>query len=72
MFGALLGADLTERQGVIFRYLARLLMSVPGATIHTLIEFMENPEAARPNQWVGTPTLPDVRRLDSNERAGLG
>jgi Type IV secretion-system coupling protein DNA-binding domain len=48
MFGALLGAELTERQGVIFRYLARLLMSVPGATIHTLREFMENPEAARP------------------------
>jgi len=29
---------------VIFRYLARLLMKVPGATIHTLIEFMQNPE----------------------------
>jgi hypothetical protein len=49
MFGALLGAELTERQGVIFRYLARLLMTVPGATIHTLREFMENPEAARPH-----------------------
>ncbi|WP_202621661.1 hypothetical protein, partial [Mycobacterium tuberculosis] len=36
MFGALLGADLTQRQGVIFRYLGRLLMTVPGATIHTL------------------------------------
>ena len=49
MFGALLGAELTERQGVIFRYLARLLMTVPGATIHTLREFMENPESARPH-----------------------
>lgn len=48
MFGALLGADLTQRQGVIFRYLARLLMVVPGATIHTLREFMEEPEATRP------------------------
>jgi Type IV secretion-system coupling protein DNA-binding domain len=47
MFGALLGADLTQRQGVIFRYLARLMMVVPGATIHTLREFMERPEAAR-------------------------
>jgi hypothetical protein len=36
-------------EGVIFRYLARLLMTVPGATIHTLREFMENPEAARPH-----------------------
>lgn len=49
MFGALLGADLTQRQGVIFRYLGRLLMTVPGATIHTLREFMEDPEAARPH-----------------------
>jgi hypothetical protein len=48
MFGALLGAELTQRQGVIFRYLARLMMVVPGATIHTLREFMEEPEATRP------------------------
>jgi hypothetical protein len=47
MFGALLGADLTQRQGVIFRYLARLMMVVPGATIHTLREFMEEPETTR-------------------------
>jgi type IV secretion system coupling TraD/TrwB family protein len=49
MFGALLGAELTERQGVIFRYLGRLLMTIPGATIHTLVQFMEDPEAARPH-----------------------
>ena len=49
MFGALLGAELHQRQGVIFRYLGRLLMTVPGATIHTLREFMEDPEAARPH-----------------------
>ncbi len=48
IFGALLGADLTQRQSVIFRYLARLLMKVPGATIHTLIEFMQNPEGVEP------------------------
>ena len=48
VFGALLGAELTQRQGVIFRYLARLMMEVPDATIHTLIGFMNNPEATRP------------------------
>src|SRR3954465_1202270 len=48
LFGALLGAELTQKQGVIFRYLARLMMVVPGATIHTLIEFMQNPETTRP------------------------
>jgi hypothetical protein len=48
VFGALLGAALTQRQGVIFRYLARLLMVVPGATIHNLMDFMEEPESVRP------------------------
>ena len=36
-FGALLGAELTQKQGVIFRYLARLMLAIPGATIHTLM-----------------------------------
>ena len=49
LFGALLGADLTQRQGVIFRFLARLMMTVPGATIHTFMQFMEEPEATRPH-----------------------
>jgi len=48
LFGALLGAELTMRQGVIFRYLARLMMVVPGGTIHTFMEFMENPETTHP------------------------
>ena len=30
LFGALLGAELTQKQGVIFRYLARLMLTVPG------------------------------------------
>jgi hypothetical protein len=48
VFGALLGADLTNRQRVNFRFLARLMMHIPDATIYTLMEFMENPEATRP------------------------
>ena len=36
----LLGAELTQKQSVIFRYLARLMLTIPGATIHTLIELM--------------------------------
>jgi hypothetical protein len=49
LFGALLGAELTQRQGVIFRFLARLMMTVRGATIHTLMQFMEDPNATRPH-----------------------
>jgi hypothetical protein len=47
-FGALLGAELTQKQGVIFRYLARLMLAIPGATIHTLMELMEDGRAYRP------------------------
>ena len=47
-FGALLGAELTQRQGLIFRYLARLLIEIPGATIHTLRELMEDGEKFLP------------------------
>ena len=48
LFGALLGAELTQKQGVFFGYLARLMMAVPGATIKTLMDFLEDPEQARP------------------------
>tara|TARA_R110002124_G_scaffold243235_1_gene408329 strand:+ start:36617 stop:39298 length:2682 start_codon:yes stop_codon:yes gene_type:complete len=41
-FGAMLGAELTQKQGVIFRYLARLMITIPGAGIHTLMQVMED------------------------------
>ncbi len=44
LFGALLGAALTARQGMIFRYLARLMMVVDGATIHTFMGFIREPQ----------------------------
>jgi hypothetical protein len=47
-FGALLGAELTQRQGVIFKYLARLMVEIPDATIHTLRELMEDGDRFRP------------------------
>lgn len=55
-FGALLGAEMTQRQGVIFRYIARLMMEVPDATIHTLLDLMLNGEKYRPymEQLTGT------------------
>lgn len=45
---ALLGAELTQRQGLIFRYLARLLIEIPDANIHTLRELMEDGTKFRP------------------------
>lgn len=48
IFGALLGAELTQKQGVIFKYLAQIMMVIPGANIHTLRELMEDAEPFRP------------------------
>lgn len=48
LFGALLGAELTQKQGVIFKYLARLMLEIPDATIHTLTALMEDGEPFRP------------------------
>lgn len=57
-FGALLGAELTQKQGVIFKYLARLMLTIPGATIHTLMQLMED----------GKPFRQHMQALDGSAR----
>lgn len=57
-FGAMLGAELTQKQGVIFRYLARLMVTIPGATIHTLMRLMED----------GKPFKPHMEKLEGSAR----
>lgn len=57
-FGAFLGAELTQKQGVIFKYLARLMLAIPDATIHTLMKIMED----------GKPFLPYIETLDGSAR----
>ncbi|MCH9808438.1 MAG: type IV secretion system DNA-binding domain-containing protein [Alphaproteobacteria bacterium] len=42
--GGLLGAELTPRMSVTFRYLAQLLIQIPDATIGTLIGLLQDPE----------------------------
>ncbi len=49
IFGALLGAELTQKQGLIFRYLARLMMVIPGANIQTLRELLEDGNRFKPH-----------------------
>jgi hypothetical protein len=41
IFGAL-AAELTQKQGTAFAFVSRLMLTVPGATIHTLRELMED------------------------------
>ena len=42
IFGGLLGAELTQKQSMVFRFLAQLMLSIRGATIHTLQELLED------------------------------
>jgi hypothetical protein len=58
-FGSLLGAELTQKQTLIFRYLARLMIHIPAATIRTLIELMDD---TRPYQSV-IDGLPESARM---------
>ncbi|QTN36251.1 type IV secretory system conjugative DNA transfer family protein [Cognatishimia activa] len=41
VLGTLLDAQMTQKQSVIFRYVTRLMLHIPNATIHTLRELME-------------------------------
>lgn len=43
VFGALLGSELTGKQSVVFRFLAQLMITIPEATIHTLVELLQDP-----------------------------
>ncbi len=41
--GGLLGAELTPRMSVVFRYISQLLIEIPESTIHTLIQLLQDP-----------------------------
>lgn len=41
VLGSLLDAQMTQKQSVIFRYITRLMLHIPGATIITLRELLE-------------------------------
>jgi hypothetical protein len=63
LFTGLLGADLTAKQGVFFRYVARLMLSLPetmgrNATIIDMIRLMNDTEPYRP----AIEKLPDIQR----------
>ena len=41
VLGSLLAAEMTQKQSVVFRYVTRLMLHIPNATIHTLRALME-------------------------------
>lgn len=58
IFGALLGAELTQKQSVVFRFLAQLMLAIPDATIHTLRQLLEDPAP----YWSHIEALPPTAR----------
>jgi len=64
MFGSLLGAELTQKQDVIFNNLARLMTVVPGATVQHLLDFLEEDDTSI-NQYIGKLSGVSRRFFDS-------
>ncbi len=68
-FGKLLATELTGRQETVFRYLARLMLTIEGATIHTLIELMDDITPFKKQIATLDPT---ARRFFEKEFSGTG
>jgi hypothetical protein len=60
VLGTLLSAEMTQKQNVIFRYVTRLMLHIPNATIHTLRELMEPGSQEK--------FAPDIEKLTGSAR----
>jgi predicted transcriptional regulator len=67
IFGSLLGAELTQKQGVIFRYVARLLLLVPGASVQHLRRLMEDDGLSDFAEYIPKLDSPTARTFFENE-----
>jgi len=61
VLGSLLDAQMTQKQSVIFRYITRLMLHIPGATITTLRELLEEGGAEKHREHIS--------RLEGSARA---
>ena len=52
VLGSLLGAEMTQKQSVLFRYITRLLLHIPGATIHTFRELLEDGGSLKYQEYI--------------------
>jgi hypothetical protein len=48
LFGSLFGAELTSKQSVVFRYIAKLMFEIPDANILTLVDLLNNGAKYKP------------------------
>ncbi|MBO6540264.1 MAG: ATP-binding protein [Rhizobiaceae bacterium] len=69
VLGSLLDAGMTQKQTIIFRYITRLLLHIPGATIHTLRELLEDDGYDRYQQYIAKLTG-SARAFFDNEFRG--
>lgn len=53
VLAALLGAEMTSKQSIIFRFVTRALLLIPNATVHTLLELMEPGGDQKYRQYIG-------------------
>ncbi|MEO0792370.1 MAG: type IV secretory system conjugative DNA transfer family protein, partial [Pseudomonadota bacterium] len=67
IFGSLLGAELTQKQDVIFRYVARLLLLIPGASIQHLLRLMEDGGLEDFAGYIGKLDSPTARAFFETE-----
>ena len=67
IFGSLLGAELTQKQGVIFRYVARLMLMIPGASIQHLRRLMEDGGLDDFAQYIAKLDSPTARAFFDTE-----
>ena len=49
IFAGLLDAETTQKQSVVFRYLAGLMLNIPDATIQTMRQLLEDPAPFQPH-----------------------
>ena len=64
IFGAL-ASELTAKQGTAFTFVVRLMLATPGATLHTLLELMENSSKS----FAESPFSKHGARLDHTARS---
>ncbi len=71
VLGSLLGAEMTQKQSVIFRYVTRLLLHIPDATIHTMLALFQEGGTAKYRQHIekleGTARIFFEEEFDSRE-----
>lgn len=52
ILGSLLSAEMTQKQSVLFRYVARLLLMVPNSTIHTMLDLFQDGALERYEEYI--------------------